>query len=102
MNGSLPPMYPYPMPYPGYPMPSYPQSYGGFTPGTSMSEVKPFSSEDSGEEESTEDGIKYRMGPILGSVVEDFRRGDEVLQKDDVRKSKSSLLNLTSKSRSKK
>ncbi|XP_003384857.1 PREDICTED: protocadherin Fat 4-like [Amphimedon queenslandica] len=103
MNGSLPPMYPYPMPYPGYPMQSYPQSYGGFTPGTSMSEVKPFSSEESGEEDtSNEDRMKYRMGPILGSVVEDFRRGDEVLQKDDVRKSKSSLLNLTGKSRSKK
>lgn len=108
MNGSLPPMYPpYPMAYPGYPhpIPPYPHSYGGMTPGTSMSEVKHFSDEDleSGEEASlTEDRVRYRMGALLGTVVEDFHRGDEILQKEDTRKSKSSLLNLTSKSRSKK
>lgn len=108
MNDSLPPMYPpYPMAYPGYPhpIPPYPHSYGGMTPGTSMSEVKHFSDEDleSGEEASlTEDRVRYRMGALLGTVVEDFHRGDEILQKEDTRKSKSSLLNLTSKSRSKK
>lgn len=104
---SMPPMYPYHMGYGGYPptMP-YPPSYPGMsyehTPGTSMSDLKPLSFDEgeSDEDQSiVEERLKYTMGPLLENVIEDFHKGDKILKED--RKSKTSLLNLTSKSKSK-
>ena len=96
-------MYPYypPMNY-GYPHfypPYYPNGHAATSPGTSLSELKPLSELESDDDASgNESRLKYKMGPILESVMSDFHRGEKIL-KDDTKKSRSSLLNLTSKSK---
>lgn len=83
----------------GYP-PPYPQYMGypaATSPDTSMSELKPLS-EDSDDDELEENKLKYKMGPLLENVLEDFHRGNEILA-NDPKVSKGSLLSLTGKSR---
>ena len=86
-------MYPYygfPPPYPAYGM-----EYGT-SPGTSTSDLRPLTDSDN---ELPEEKLKYKMGPLLEIIIEDFHRGNEVLKDDS--KSKGSLLSLTNKSKKK-
>jgi protocadherin Fat 4 len=79
--------YGYPPPYP-YGMPST-FGHAPVSPQTSTSEVKHIT-DSTDEDESPQIFHKYKIGPLLESVLEDFERGNELL-KEDMKTSRNSL-----------